>query len=314
MSQLIEIVLPVFALILLGYGLAWSGYLPDGTSRALGDFVFKVPIPALVFYTLATAKLDNIIPWGLWFGYFGGVAFVWALAHLAVVFVFRRDQRVGPIAGVSAGFSNLVLLATPIVEAAFGPEGLVPHFMLLSVHLPVMMIASTVFFALLGEEEGPRSIRDYATEIFKNLLTNPIIIGILAGGAWRFFELPIEGFFAEVLGKITPTAIPLALLAMGLSLRRYGIIGNIGPAMVFTFLKLLVLPGVVFFLVGHVFELPRLWVSVLVIAAASPTGVNAYLIANHFGTGQGMATNTITLTTGLSVLTISFWLFVLGVG
>ena len=50
----------------------------------------------------------------------------------------------------------------------------------------------------------------------------------------------------------------------------------------------------------------------IVITAACPTGVNAYLVANRFGTGQALASNAITLTTGLAVVTVAVWLNVVG--
>jgi predicted permease len=50
------------------------------------------------------------------------------------------------------------------------------------------------------------------------------------------------------------------------------------------------------------------WAKAIVIAAACPTGVNAWLVASRFGTGQALASNSITLTTGLSVVTVAAWL------
>jgi predicted permease len=55
-------------------------------------------------------------------------------------------------------------------------------------------------------------------------------------------------------------------------------------------------------------HLPPAWAKGIVIAAGCPTGVNAYLVANRFKTGEGMASSAITITTALAVVTISFWL------
>jgi predicted permease len=52
------------------------------------------------------------------------------------------------------------------------------------------------------------------------------------------------------------------------------------------------------------------WAKAIVIAAACPTGVNAYLVATRFNTGQALASSAITLTTAIAVVTVAFWLHV----
>ena len=47
------------------------------------------------------------------------------------------------------------------------------------------------------------------------------------------------------------------------------------------------------------------------IAAASPTGVNAYIVAARFRTGEALASNAITISTAGAVLSMMLWLTVL---
>ena len=95
---------------------------------------------------------------------------------------------------------------------------------------------------------------------------------------------------------------------MGMSLRRYGVGGNVQSALLLSLLKLVVMPALVFILAYYVVPMPALWMKVVVIAAACPTGVNAYLLAARFRTGEALASNAIVMSTALSVLTITFWL------
>ena len=54
--------------------------------------------------------------------------------------------------------------------------------------------------------------------------------------------------------------------------------------------------------------LPPLTAKVAVAAAALPSGVNSYLIAVQFGTGQALASNQMTIATACAVVTTAFWL------
>lgn len=56
--------------------------------------------------------------------------------------------------------------------------------------------------------------------------------------------------------------------------------------------------------------LPPLTAKVAVVVAALPSGINSYLIAVQFNTGQALASNQMTLATASAVVTTSFWLTV----
>ncbi len=315
MNTIVDVILPVFGLIAVGYLAAAARLLGPATGDALGDFVFVVAVPVLIFRLLATAELDTAAPWGLWLAYFAGVAVVWALAVAMIRAGFGRDARAGVIAGVSAGFANTVLIGIPLVVTAYGEAGAVPLFLIISVHLPVMMVASTVLIERAARADGAAVDGDRGAVILRlarSICLNPIIIGILAGAAWRLTGVAIPDLAAKIIDQLAIVAVPCALFSMGMSLKRYGVSGNIVPAIGLGVLKLLVMPALVYAIARYAVGLPPLWTAVATLVAASPTGVNAYLIAARFRTGQGLASNTITLTTGLAVVTAALWLEFLG--
>ena len=315
MSNIVNIILPVFALIGLGYISAISGVLKMEVGDAMAKFIFVIAIPALLMKTMATADFSGANPWGFWATYFGGVAIVWLTARIIIYNLFGRDQRSAVIAGVSAGFSNIVLTGIPLIERAYGEAGIAILLLLVAVHMPVMMTASTLLMEQAvradGVEKSPYNLVGLFKNIARNLLTNPIILGILAGLVWRLSTLPYTGIFAETAATIGKTAGPLALFSVGMSLNKYGIKSNLFQGSLLAGLSLIVLPTCVYLLANFVFHLPAGWARIAVIAAALPTGVNAYLFASHFKVAEGLATNTIILTILGSMFTLSFWLWVM---
>ena len=71
------------------------------------------------------------------------------------------------------------------------------------------------------------------------------------------------------------------------------------------------MPGLVLLLAWYVIPMPPIWAKIAVLASACPTGVNAYLVAARFRTGEALASNAITLSTGLAVISVSLWLHVM---
>ena len=101
-GDLISLVLPVFGLIAVGFLASLTGLLPRRASEGMSDFVSNIGVPALVFRTMATATLPDAQPWGYWFGYFGGLALVWALAMLLARRVFGLAHGESVIAGFAS--------------------------------------------------------------------------------------------------------------------------------------------------------------------------------------------------------------------
>ncbi len=321
MQQITEIIAPVFALIACGYLVVRIGYLGAAVGDALADFVFKVGVPLLLWRSIATADFADTVGlplvFSFWVAYFSGVIATWLLAWIWIGVIFGRDARATIVACVAAGFSNLVLLGIPLIERAYGQDGLQILFLLVSIHLPIVMFVSTIFLELAERLDGirhaPVDFVKISRSVAKSLFYNPIIMGILAGVFWRLTGLGFGGIPGQLVNLIAQATVPLALFSLGMGLIKYGIKGNLLPASGLAAICLIILPGVVFVLATQVFVLPDLWTKVAVLAAASPTGVNAYLFATHVKTGEGLATNTIVVSMLGSVMTIPLWLALTGI-
>lgn len=307
-------VLPVFALIAIGWLTVASGYVKAEIGEGLGDFVFRLGVPVLLFRTVATADFSGGTPWALWAAYFAGVAVTWTTGHVLAVRLFGRDARIGVVSGVSAAFANTVFVGLPLVLRFLDERGVAALTLLISVHLPVMMTTGTLLMERADRIVGgapPRPLGDVLAQVGRTLVRNPLVIGIVAGSVVRALAVPVGGVVDTVLGQIAATAGPTALLSIGMAVHRYGFAGNLSLAAVAAALKLVLLPAAVFGF-AHLLGLDPTWAAALVLTAAVPTGVNAYLIANHFGVGHGLASSTITLTTVAGAITVTLWAWLLG--
>ena len=102
-----------------------------------------------------------------------------------------------------------------------------------------------------------------------------------------------------------------ALFSAGLALNRFGLAGDLRITLTVSFLKLVVQPGLVFLFGAYVLQLPPVWLGAAVLFAACPSGINAYLLANRYGTGVRIAPSSIALSTALAIVSVTGWLWVL---
>jgi hypothetical protein len=305
MLSALFIVLPVFGLIALGYVARWVKLVRETTGDGLSDFVFVLAVPCLLFRTLAKADIPSSQPWGYWIAYFGGLVIVGALAMLIAGRIFDRKGPELVVSGFAAAQSNTVFVGVPMILKAYGDAGAVPLGLLLAVHLPVIMVLATLLAE--GRSASPRVM-------FRRLFTHPIIIGILLGSAARPFVELLPRQLWIIVDAIADTAVPCALISLGIAMRRYGLQSGLALPAVLSGLKLVLHPLIVYVLATRVFEMPPHWSGVAVLFAACPCGINAYLFAERYRQGMADASSAIALSTMLSLFTTAAWLTWLGVG
>src|SRR5690606_8782982 len=63
MSTVINVALPVFAIILAGYGSGKVGLLGQASSEALNKFVYWIALPPLLFLAMARAPVAETLNW-----------------------------------------------------------------------------------------------------------------------------------------------------------------------------------------------------------------------------------------------------------
>lgn len=307
MSPLVETVLYIFGLVALGFASGRVGLLSTEAGGALNRFAISVAMPVFLFRAMASADFQGSDPWALWPSYFTAVAATWIAGHFAARHIFGRDRRAGIVAGMSTAFSNLVLLGLPFSREVFGQMGVEVATLIIAIHLPIMMGVTVLLLALENARAGHAvpplvAIRSFLGQ----LLTNPLIMGIIAGLVWRFVDLPIPSVAGRLIDTLGGLAGPMALFAVGLSLLKFGLRGGMAIAFTVAMLKLFFMPAIALLMVKAV-GLSAPVAMVVVVLAGMPIGVNPYLMATRFGVGERLASSAMTLSTMFAVLTTSFW-------
>lgn len=313
MDSILTTVLPVFGMIVLGYVLTKARIFDLSAGKGITLFVFNVAIPALLFKTVATIDSNEAAPWGLWIAFFGGLAITWIITALVSRFFDGISASGGAAASMAAGFGNLALLGTPLALAHFGQAVAIPLGMILSIHAPVFWFAAT-FHRELARHSGAFSFGRTGRELFLNLATNGIVLGLLTGTIWRFTGLGLHPIADTMLEMLADASIPTALFALGVSLSGYSLRGQWTAMFGLIALKMVLMPVVVFLLVRYVVALPPMWAQLAVLFAAMPTGANAFLFAQRNEESVPAVSGAIALGTGLAAISASILLYLMDRG
>lgn len=311
MEILLDIIVPVFGIVALGYGAARTGLFPHEATKGLSRFVFDYAIPAMLFRTMATTELPETIQWGFLISYFGGGYVAWIAGSLLSTFVFRARGAEPAIAGMTGAFSNTVMLGVPLVLTTYGDVATLPLFLIIAFHSWQLLSVVTVQAEIgIGARE---EMRQLPVNVAMGLVKNPIIIALLVGVLTNLIGIELPKFVDTLTGTLGRAALPCAVFAMGASIAAYRIAGAVPQAAVGTALKLALHPILVWVLATHVFTVEPLWRDVAVILASLPVGVNVYLMAQRYQAAVAQSATAILVSTGLSVLTVAGVLWLLDV-
>ena len=313
MEGILTTVLPVFGMIVLGYILTKANIFDAAAGKGITLFVFNVAIPALLFKTVATIGAQEAAPWGLWIAFFGGLAITWIVTALVSRGVEVLSPSGGAAASMAAGFGNLALLGTPLALSHFGNSVAIPLGMILSVHAPILWFAATLHREL-ARHSGAFSLTRTARELFLNLATNGIVLGLLAGALWRTTGLSLHPIAEKMLSMLADASVPTALFALGVSLAGYSLRGAWGGMFSLIGLKMVLMPVAVFLLVRYAVSIPPLWAKLAVLFAAMPTGANAFLFAHRNEEAVPAVSGAIALGTGLAAISASILLYLMDMG
>ena len=311
MIAVLNVVLPVFGIVLAGYLCGRFGVLGAASSEALNAFVYYVALPALFFISMARVPLSDILNWPFLFAYGGGALLAALLAVFAGRFWFKNRVAEQGLHGSAAIFSNTGYMGIPLLITAFGPEAALPAIIATVLNGAVVMAIGIVIVEIdLSPGEGLAHILgDAAKGVFKS----PLVLSAAAGIAFSLsgWAPPVAlATFCDILGAAAP---PSALFAIGLFMAGRSVTAGAAETSWLVFFKLLVQPAITAAIAYGLLDMAPLWSASAITLAALPTGALVFVLAQQYGIYTQRATAAILASTILSVATLSALFAMLGV-
>ncbi len=142
-------------------------------------------------------------------------------------------------------------------------------------------------------------------------MKNPIIIGILIGVPFSLFHISIPAIPAKTIQYIAQTATPIALIAIGAGFNMKAALEKMKPAIAASVMKLIIFPCIYMPVAIKMGFAPRSELAAILIMTGSPSTVTCYIMAKNMDNDEVLTSNTIVLTTLLSSITITVWVYLL---
>jgi malonate transporter len=284
------------AIIALGFLLAHFDVLREDSQQLLTQLAFFVATPALLFQTLSTAPVNQILTSGLAVAAlsFVGAAGVYVLLARAV---WRRSTGDTVLGALSSAYVNAGNLGLPIMVYILGTATFIAPVLLMQ-----LLVITPLSFAILDAVISRRRPSLWGT--ISQPLRNPITVGSFLGVLCSVAGWQVPAIVAAPVGLIAGMAVPGVLLAYGVSLRlgpRPLTGGPIAELALVCTLKLLVQPVLAYAAARWLFDLNGRALLAATVVAALPTAQNIFVYATRYNRSTTLARDSIFVTTVLSV-------------
>jgi predicted permease len=297
---LMNVTLPIVALVGLGFGAQWKLRLDVPSLNRLLVFVI---MPAFLIHFLSSARQPISELWPTI--YFTAIQFVllillgWLAAKL-----FRLPMEFAPILAMATVYANVGNYGIPLVKLAF-PERFMLHQSVITSMMTMLIVSVGAWMLAPKREETGVLVR------LKIAFETPVVPAVLVGMALRAAEIRLPAIVATPLELIGSTFPPLALFALGAQLAETGRgVLKVGPMSLLLVLKLMLAPALTWGLaiaLGISDDLTELYV----VAAATPVGVLLALFCAEYDRQPRFVSGAVLISTMLSPIFVTGWILVM---
>lgn len=312
MQAILDIVLPVFAIILAGYLVGRMRLLGTDSSEALNRFVYYVALPVLLFYSMARVPPAAILDWPFIGAFASAAAATMAIAMTVAKLVFRGRLAENTLFGLAAAFSNTGYMGIPLAIAAFGDAGALPAIIATVINSSLLVAVA----AALVEVDMSRGAgwRRLTVAVAGGLLRNPLLMAPVLGLAWSATGLGLATPVQAFCSILQAAAGPSALFAMGLFLVGQSPQRGAAEAAVVVAIKLLLHPLLTWWALTLFAPIDPMWQKAGLLQSALPTATLAFVMAQKHGIYAQRALGAIIGSTVLAVVTVSVLFSLWGMG
>lgn len=288
------LLLPDLALITLGFVLSRKADWGQDLWPGLEKLVYYVMFPTLIFHSIVRNAIEWDVARPVFFAVVVIVLSTAALGALARPLLKPSTLRHASALQCAFRFNSYLLLS--ISQTLGGFKGVAIGAIVLASAVPLCNLLAVAALA-------HRSSRG----LFKELLTNPLIIATLAGIAFNLLQWKLPAVVDTFAQRTGSAALALGLMTVGAGVRLGAMRGDLPLIAWLTAVKLIAAPLIALG-VSRLFDLPPDAARILLVFGALPTATASYVLATRMGGDGPYVAVCVTASMLAAVVTLPLWL------
>jgi len=293
----VDIILPVFLIILSGYLLEKYAQLDFRTLTQSGLYLFA---PALVLSALLKRPLQITLALDI---FYFMLAYTGALLILSVVVgrLMRMSNETRSALSLTTVMMNVGNFGLPLAYFAFGEAGL--EYSILTFVMFNIPLGTVAIVIAQGKAASLKAALINTSKI-------PIFHAVVLAFLWKWLDWPMPSFVLRPLEILGQAAVPLMMVLLGMQLYRTKITAGLGFISLSSCIRLVVAP-LLAWLLTELLGMEGLAQQVVILQTSTPSAVLPLLYSVRFNTRPDLVASAIFVSTLLSAASLTVLLYVL---
>ncbi|WP_027398175.1 AEC family transporter [Anaerovorax odorimutans] len=304
-SEIINSLAMIFIMIIPGILLSKKDIINENQSKGISTIVVNITWPCLVISGMQIPfSKETLISCGyIFIIMIVAFALAFALSYVSVKLIKLKIEKAYLFTFMLV-FANTGFIGIPVINAIYGKKAVF--------YASMVEMANDIFIFTIGIILIQLSAGEKAKINLKELIS-PGIFGIIIGFCLFLFNYKLPGFLGESVNMIGSATTPLTMLVIGLQLGQINIKELLGDLNLYllSFLKLIIIPGVVFLLMRFALNDISLLAKVIIIEFAMPVATCTSIFSQQYNSDVPFATKGILLSTVFSIITIPIFAILL---
>ncbi len=309
MYNVLNLVIPVFGLIFLGYIAAKINPHHERGLDWLNTFVLYFALPALFYKLLSQTPFEQLTNWPFVIATTATTSIVFFGTAFLSVLIARTKFSEGAIRAAAAAYGNIGYMGPGLTLTALGAAAAVPTTL-------IICFDNILFFAavplLVGfDKEGQSTFLQTLYTVAKRIFLHPFILASIAGVTAAWFQFQAPGPILKLLDYLSAAAAPCALFALGITVAAQPLKRIPGEIPLLLLAKLILQPVLVYFVLTTFVQPEPVWLLTAVLLASLPPAANVFVLAKQYNTYVERASSTILIGTVVSIISVSALIYMI---
>jgi len=303
MIDVLNLALPFFGLIFIGFACGKLKQIPDTALAWMNFFIVYVALPALFYRILAQTPLEQLAQVDFVFATTLSTFWAFALSFAIGMLIRRGHIAESTIAGLAGGYGNIGYMGPGLALATLGPQAAVPVALIFC--FDTLLLFTLVPFLMALAKPQQTSIGATVLDVVKRIVTHPLVIATAVGvaSAAIHFQPPLA--LERLLQFLQNAAAPCALFTLGVTVALRPLKKMPWEVPFLTAVKLILHPLLMFVLLSLFGPFDQLWVYTAVLMAALPPALNVFVFARQYDSWVEQASSAVLIGTLVSVVTLT---------
>ena len=287
-------ILSIIIMIGLGYFLKRIDFLSEGDIDPFNRIVMYILMPCMIFHAIYSADLSLLSKLGILPFIILASSFVTGIVSYFILKQLKLDDITLWSVLVTVMIANTAFMGYPVTLGIFGQDGFLRAIFCDMATLCIFLILSFVLIMKFGGT---------AKTAVRKITFFPPLWAVILGLGFNFFNIPIGPVLDNTVNYLGQGAIPLIMIALGLSID-FSAIKRSKYMIVFTSIMKLAFFPLVAFIIASQIGLVDLQFKISIVEAAMPSGMMSLLLAITYKLDYELTSDCILINTVISLITL----------